>query len=539
MYSPLGSNVDTTIDVTLSRNNTEAAVEDAVMPTKTSLDVDGHQTRDGNTLIAGHVKFIDALGIVCGIIIGSGIFSSPGVALVRAGSPAMSLIAWFASGCLVILTATCYFELAGMLPHAGGDFHYINRAYGERTAFAFAWFNFWISKTGSQSIIATIFGRYLERAIIICSGGNNAAINSAAMVSSINNGQGESVLSKIAAICLIVFITSINCFAVQESKILQNTLTALKLALVLALFVAAILFSSDSTNESQPNLSLNHSFDGSNGMVGFCTALVACLWSFDGWADLSFMTEELMDPHQLPKIVTMAVVVVTSAYLLCNIAYLLVMPIDKIKDSRAIGTAFGTTIDHGNEFGFWTLFISLGVSFSTLGAINGSIMTGGRAFYAVARDGKAPRQMSVVNRLGSPYGALVAQGMWSLVLISLPGSNFNSLLDYCIPISWIFYALTSCSVIVLRYREPDTYRPFRTPFYPMPPIIVFVLAICISTSSLIQSPGFCLLAIGFVLISVPVHIYCFESDKTTPKQEQANIESAFLNTTTCKCRSCT
>jgi APA family basic amino acid/polyamine antiporter len=137
-------------------------------------------------------------------------------------------------------------------------------------------------------------------------------------------------------------------------------------------------------------------------------------------------------------------------------------------------------------------------------------MTGGRAFYAVARDGKAPRQMAFINRLGSPYGAILAQGGWSVVLLCLPGSNFNTLLDYCVPVSWAFYALTSFCVVMLRRKEPNAYRPFKVPLYPLPIVIVLILAIAISTSSIIQSPFYCLLAFGFVAISFPVHMYWFE-----------------------------
>jgi len=507
IYSPLGDS-DHKGDV--SKETDER--ENVIVPISESdvvLDLGANQG-NGRTLKAGHVSFIDALGLVCGIIIGSGIFSSPGVALQRAGSPALTLISWAFSGGLVILTATCYFELAGMMPHAGGDFEYLKRAYGERASFAFAWFNFWISKCASIAIISTIFGRYMEKAIWIISGGHNTAINAASMVSTADSGQGESLISKLCAICLVLLITGINCVAVKESKLLQNMLTAAKLALVLALFVAAITFASNPNNETEPNLTPAHSFNGSKGVIGFSTSLVACLWSFDGWADLNFMTEELKDPRQLPKIVTLAIIVVTAAYLLCNVAYLLVMPVDNIKNSRAIGTDFGITINHGDQYGFWALFIAFGVCFSTLGSVHGSVMTGGRAFFAVARDGKAPKQLAYINGLGSPYGALLAQGTWALILLILPGSNFNSLLDYCIPVSWAFYALTAWSVVVLRTKEPNHPRPFKVPLYPLPPVIVLILAVCIGTSSTIENPFYCLLAIGFVALALPVHIYWFE-----------------------------
>ena len=484
------------------------------------------------TLIAGRVKFIDALGIVCGIIIGSGIFSSPGVALSRAGSPGLCLIAWAVSGILVIFTATCYMELAGMMPSAGGDFVYLKRAYGDRASFAFAWFNFWISKTGSQAIIATVFGRYVENILIILTNGNNAAINAASVIPSsgdddYNKNDGESIISKCAAVALIILLTIINCLSVKESTLLQNVLTAAKLGLVLLLFVAAAVYTTHSNEVTQNSLSPMHSFEGSNGIVGFSTALVACLWSFDGWADLNFMTEELEHPNQLPRIVTVSVLVVTISYLLCNVAYLLVMPVQDIKDSRAIGSDFGIAINDGNLYGFWPLMIAFGVALSTLGSQHGSIMTGGRAFFAVGRDGKAPKCMGYVNRLGSPYGALIAQGVWGVILLILPGSNFNSLLDYCVPVSWAFYALAAFSVVIMRKKEPNLPRPFKVPLYPLPPVLVVILALCIGTSSLVQNPFYCLLALGFVSLSFPCHWYFFEGQNNYQKKGDSDDAADF------------
>jgi amino acid transporter len=461
-----------------------------------------------NELVPGRYSFIDALGIVCGIIIGSGIFSSPGLALERAGSPGLTLLAWAMAGGLVILTATCYMELGMMMPNAGGDFEYLKRAYGERAGFAFAWFNFWISKTGSQAIIATIFGHYVNAVV---NNGGTAGLG-------YMYGGEETVFSKLAAAAALVFITLLNCVSVKESAILQNVLTACKLGLVITLFFAAIGFvsspstSSETTENLLNNLSAEHSFKGSNNFFSFCTALVACLWSFDGWADLNFMMEELADPNSLPKIIATALTVVTIAYITCNVAYMMLLSQDEMTSSKAIGTDFGTVMGGGDSRSFWPIFISCGVALSTIGSVHGSIMTGGRAFFAVARGGKAPVLLTKLNRIGSPYGALLAQGAWGMVLLMLPGSSFSTLLDYFGPASWFFYSLGSISVIVLRNKEPELERPFMIPFYPLPPILVVVIAISIITSSMIASPFYVVLAFGFIFLSVPFHMAVFEPD---------------------------
>ena len=151
----------------ITESSTHSPLTTKTGPSEEDLEVEANEdTIEDNDvpteLVPGRYSFIDALGIVCGIIIGSGIFSSPGVALERAGSPGLTLIAWAFAGCLVICTASCYMELASLMPKAGGDFEYLKRAFGDRAGFSFAWFNFWISKTGSQAIIVTIFGRYFD-----------------------------------------------------------------------------------------------------------------------------------------------------------------------------------------------------------------------------------------------------------------------------------------------------------------------------------------------------------------------------------------
>eukprot|EP01039_Chlorochromonas_danica_P003619 gene3619-3963_t len=447
------------------------------------------------------LTFIDGVAIIVGIIIGSGIFSSPGLALERAGSPGMVLLAWALSGLLVTLTAQCYLELGGMMPSAGGDFDYLRRAYGEAAAFSFAWFNFFVSKTGSQAIIATIFGRYFESVLR----GNASQLI-------VSGSTSETWLSKVLAVAVVVGVTALNCAGVKESAVVSILLTSTKVLLVLSVFVFAILYASSDKDRSETarvNLSVHHSFDGSKDLFSFATSMVACLWCFDGYADGNFLQEEMINPIQdLPRIIRFGLLLVTCCYILTNIGYLAVLSVDTIEDTKAIAVQFGTTVSDMFSTGKTVLpiFFAVGVSLSTLGSLNGSIMAGGRAFFAVARAGKFPRSLAKVNLKGSPYVSLIAQGVWSVVLLLLPGSNFASLLDYFGPTSWLFYAISASSVIVLRYREPHVLRPFVVPFYPLPPIIVIGIAIVIVLSSLLQSPLYTLLAMGFVMSSFPVHM---------------------------------
>jgi amino acid transporter len=447
------------------------------------------------------LTYIDGIAIVVGIIIGSGIFSSPGLALERSGSPGADLIAWAVSGMLVTLAAQCYLELAGMMPSAGGDFDFLGRAYGERAAFSFAWFNFFVSKTGSQAIIATIFGRYFESVLR----GNTSALKD-------DSSADETVTSKILAVTVIVLMTGLNCAGVKESAWASIVLTSTKVVLVLLVFIFAVAYASSSKVRGETfntNLGITNSFQGSNSIFEFGTSMVACLWCYDGFADGNFLQEEMVDPvRDMPRIIRVGLLLVTCCYILTNIGYLSVLSYDTITDTKAIAVQFGDTVSDMFKTGRDILpnMFALGVSLSTLGAVNGSIMTGGRAIYAVARAGKFPAQLAKINSRGSPYMSLIAQGAWSIVLLLIPGSNFSTLLDYFGPTSWLFYGFSASAVIRLRYIEPDTIRPFKVPFYPLPPLVVITLAMVIFISSLIESPLFTLLALGFVVMSYPIHL---------------------------------
>lgn len=325
------------------------------------------------------LTFFDGVCIIVGIIIGSGIFSSPGLALQRAGSPSATLFAWTTASILVGLTCQCYFELGCMMPTAGGDYDYLHHTYGNRVAFSFAWFNFFISKPGSQAIIATIFGHYFETVIT----GQSTAISSGSSSSQDQN----TALSKIISILLIVIITLINCIGIRESANFQNLMTCTKLGLVGLLLLTAVVYSSYYPAMAAENLSVTNSFRGSNGVFSFGSALIACLWSFDGWADIIFLLEDLQNPYkQFPKIVLASLTIVTIAYMLMNIAYFSVLSVDDIKSSPAIAVQLGTIVsERMPSLTFVPTLFALGVALSAGGSCHGSIMAGGKALFAVAR----------------------------------------------------------------------------------------------------------------------------------------------------------
>lgn len=250
------------------------------------------------------------------------------------------------------------------------------------------------------------------------------------------------------------------------------------------------------------NLAGSNAFQGTS-VIGMFTAMIPCLWAYDGWSNLNFLAEEMVDfEKRLPKAIVGAVVVVMCCYLVANIAYLSVLTQEQIVDSNAIAVDFGQHVQSNSDA--LAGFFAAGVAMAAAGSAHGSMMTGARAFFAVARNGMAPSVMASINRKGAPYIALFAQSAWTLCLLMLPGSSFSSLLDYTGPASWVFYAITGSTVVALRSLDPDGHRPFKCPWYPVPPVLLCVMSLFLVITSLYQNPLFVGLGLGFVVLSVPV-----------------------------------
>lgn len=244
-----------------------------------------------------------------------------------------------------------------------------------------------------------------------------------------------------------------------------------------------------------------HAFDGTN-RFGFGQSLMACLWAFEGWADLNFLSEELLHyEKRVGPICISAIIIVTSCFVLINVCYFCVLDKSKVIHSDAVAIDFGREISPNSSL---PTFFALAVAISAAGAANSLIMTGGRAFYAIAQARQAPMMMARLNYAGVPAMSLTAQAIWSIVLILLPGSSFETLLQYMGPASWLFYALSCCAVIRLRVIEPKLQRSFRVPFYPLPPLIIVGVASFLLIDTLSREPFFTFLSLGFIALSFPV-----------------------------------
>lgn len=449
---------------------------------------------------------LDAFMMVTGSMIGSGIFIVSAGMMRNLGSAGWLLMAWVVGGLLTVMAALSYGELAGMMPKAGGQYVYIRRAFGPLLSFLYGWTVFMVIQTGVIAAVAVAFTNFsaeffprLSRPIFTHA----------------NGWLSEIKIGQMAAVVLIVLITWINTVGIKFGKWLQITFTTAKILAIVGLVITGIWVG------MQLNV-LNTYFDhfweaksltgnGDEGNpisgIGLLSALglamVGSLFSSDAWNNVTFIAGEIKDPKRnIPLSLVLGTAVVTGLYLLANISYLALLPIDELAfaENDRVGTAAAAKL-----FGTAGRFLMAAlIMVSTFGCLNGIVMAGGRLFYAMAEDGLFFQQASKLNRQGIPAYALWAQCIWSC-LLCLSG-KYGQLLEYTTFASLLFYALTIYGLFVLRRQEPNAERPYKAFLYPWVPAgyIVFALAFCLNL--LIVSPGFTVSGLLIVALGWPVYL---------------------------------
>ena len=385
----------------------------------------------------------DSMALVIGVIIGSGIFLVPGSVARQVTSLSGVIAVWVAGGVLSIFGGLALAELGASLPTAGGLYVYIERAYGRFAGFIYGWMGFAIVNTGSAATMAVGVGSYI------------API-----------AHFSSTEQKLFQVAVITFFTMINCFGVTLGKWVQNALSFTKLG-GLGLMIVFLL-----SHGSRAHLTSNFwPAPGAFSFAPFGVALIGVLWAYDGWHVISFAAGEVKHPtRNVPGSLILGTLACVIAYVLANIAYYSVLDPSVIKASdRVAAVAVATAMGSGAA-----TVLTILISISILGAVNGSIFSTPRATMAMANDGLFFRSFGKVSsKYHTPVVALVAHGIWGAALTLM--GTFQELFTAVIFTAWIFYGLSVLAVIVLRLREPNLERPYRCPLYPIPPVL-FVLA---------------------------------------------------------------
>lgn len=435
------------------------------------------------TLVRG-LGTIASTAIVVGTVIGTGIFLVPSSMARATGSVGLVFAAWILGGALALAGAFAYAELGAAMPEAGGEYVYLRRAFGPAWGFLYGWMQTIVGKPASIATIAAGFLRF------------TAFLVPAAAVPLWHirlPGENEFVFTPAQplAAALILFLSFINYFGVRLGGALQSVLTVIKVGAILAIVISAFALAAPTPRA----LSFFWPETFSLGLLGgFGTAMVAVLWAFDGWNNVNMVAAEVTEPQKnLPRSLIGGMLLVSALYLAANAAYFYVLPLDRIQTSEHVASDVVQEF-MGARGARWLTLMMMVSAFATL---NGSILTGARVPYAMARDGIFfARAQEISPRFRTPGFALLLQGVLAAVL-ALTGT-FEDLFSFFVFASWLFYSLTTVSVFALRRREPDLERPYRAWGYPWVPGLFVVIASLLMLNLFIQRP--LRSAIGLALI---------------------------------------
>jgi APA family basic amino acid/polyamine antiporter len=429
---------------------------------------------------------LNAGALVVGTVIGTGIFLKAGIMSQTVGAPQWMLLAWVAAGILSFSGALVYAEIGSLFPRAGGEYVYIREAYGDLPGFLFGWMRFWVASPGSIAAYAVGGATFL--------GGTNIP--------------GVNGFRTPLAVGFIIFFTALSCLSVRFGGGVQSFVTSLKIVIIIGLTLAIFIFS----RAGSWCHFLPHAASGAwPGFAAFGTAVLAALWAYDGWNNMSMVAGEIQNPQRsIPLSLIIGVGGVMLIYTLVNIAYVYALPFDELLSANSKlhpeGLPAATKAASSFLGASGTMLLSAAFFISAMGALNGSILTSSRIPYAMATENMMPRFLAAVHpRTHVPVRSVIIQGGWAAVLAV--SGTFDQLTDYVVFAGWVFYALAAISLIIFRFRMPDAPRGYRVPAYPWLPLGFAGVAVALLINTLMTAPRESLTGLLFIASGVPVFFW--------------------------------
>jgi amino acid transporter len=413
-----------------------------------------------------------AMAVLVGSTIGSGIFRVPSTIAGEVGTVGAMAMLWILGALIALFGALTLAELAALFPRSGGIYVFLREAYGPLPAFLFGWTEMLVIRPSALGGIAMLFAEYVQTFVPI------------------TKGQVRFV-----AMAAIVTLATANIVSLKFGALVQNASTAAKAATLVGLAVTAFVVGDYAGGSfAQPILWSPTSWGG------FGIALVAVMWAYDGWADLTFMAGEVKDPDRtLPRALLGGTAAVVAIYLVVNAAYLYVLPSAEMPGKPLVASDAARVL-----FGqVGASIVAAMVMLSAFGALNGSTMTGPRIFYAMAEDGLFFRPIAAVHpRFRTPYAAITMAAVLGIGYVSF--RSFEELADAFILGIWPFYALAVLAVFTLRRKRPDLERPYRTWGYPVVPIVFLLASVAMLLNAAIRETKPTLFGFGIILLGIPV-----------------------------------
>ena len=428
------------------------------------------------------LSLMDATMINAGGIIGSGIFMVPATVALYTASSSLFFMVWIFGGIISLFGALSVAELGAAMPKAGGQYVYLNEAYGPVWGYLYGWSAVAVINTASMAAVGVAGAEYLRFFIPL-----------------------SDLEVKGIAIFTIVLLTIMNIIDVKSSARFQNVVTVGKVSAILGIIVLGFTLDGGSIENFSPLFSDKSAFS-LIGPLGL--AMVAVLWTFDGWIFITYVAGEVKNPERnIPLSLIFCMVIVVSVYLAINTVLVYVLGFAQMSGSESV-ISKAASVFMGNK---GASIVTLIIVISLFGGNNVNVLTSARIIYAMAKDNLFFKKTKQIHpKLKSPANALIIQCIWAIIL-TFSGS-FNQLITYIIFASWIFYGMSAGAVIILRKKKPDMDRPYKTPFYPWVPIIFILFAIFLTINTIIEAPRDAAIGTGIILAGLPLYYYWKKND---------------------------
>jgi len=467
------------------------------------------------------LNLADTTALVVGTIIGTGVFLKTAKMAQAVGTPELVLLAWVAAGLLSLAGALSYAELGAMLPHAGGEYVYLRAAYGNLTAFLFGWMRLVVGSTGSIAIFGVAFATFLSALVPL-----NFVWAQKTFYFLGQEIHWQFGIQQIVAIGIILLFSAINCLRVIFGGRIQSILTLAKVIAIAAIVVGIFFFAPAATWK---NLNSPDGAKAWGGFKAFGVAMLAALWAFDGWNNMPMAAGEVKNPERnIPRALIFGMGIVLLSYGLVNLGYCYALPIQDIAASSS--TLHGSTLSVAGKAAqtflprFGAELVSIAALLSTIGVLNGSILTGARIPYAMARDGLFFARFGNLSESAVPVPSIIFQAIWASILAL--SATFDQLTDGVVFAGMIFYGATTAAVFVLRKKMPNAPRPYKTLGYPVVPLLFVLVAGWLLVNTLQTSPLESSVGLGLIALGLPVYFYL---RRNQPVAHAAKIETVAVN----------
>lgn len=412
--------------------------------------------------------------VAIGSCIGSGIFLTPSQIAGHLPTPLLILMVWALGGVITLTGALTFAELGSMFPQAGGVYVYLKEAYGDLFGFLYGWVYLVVITSGANAALSIACAYYLAFIFPL-----------------------DQTGIKLTAIGALVIVTVINIVRVKAAEVFASVFTSLKLLGVGAIIAIGIFFGKQEV----------HLFDAPSGtppeslLSAFGLALIGVLWSYGGWQHATFVAGEVKDARRMvPRAMIIGAIVVAAVYLLANLAYLFLLPVETIASSQSLAAdAISTILPFGG------VLIAVLIAISTFGTLGIYTLSAPRIYYAMSRDGLFFKKLAYVHpRFRTPVYAILAQSLWAVLLLLFWGT-FEDLITYVVFTDWIFFCLTAVGIFIFRRTHKDTPRPYRTLGYPIVPLIFILITFGFVIITLIEKPVHAWAGLILMVVALPIY----------------------------------